>query len=222
VVHTPEAMLVVERGVTNLSVIPLLQPICLLGRSPTLNADQPDAMPIVLANPHVSRHHAQIILQDKRFSIRDLGSKNGTFVNGQPVDAAGRWLQNDDRIELARGQVVLSFHQEGATATVMALYQDDLLVDTKAREIWVRGKKLDPPLPRKEFALLELLYQRREEACSKDQIAAQVWPERSRGEVGDQDIDQCIRRLRLRIELVPSHPSLILTVRGYGYKLSQG
>jgi S1-C subfamily serine protease len=35
----------------------------------------------------VSSHHAAIIYRGDRFTLRDLGSKNGTFVNRQPVTA---------------------------------------------------------------------------------------------------------------------------------------
>lgn len=38
--------------------------------------------------PHsdqVSRHHCVILVQAGRVAVRDLGSRNGTFVNGQPV-----------------------------------------------------------------------------------------------------------------------------------------
>lgn len=41
---------------------------------------------VVICDKTVSRHHAQIIQHnDGRFSILDMNSKNGTFVNGQPI-----------------------------------------------------------------------------------------------------------------------------------------
>ena len=88
--------------------------------------------------------------------------------------------------------------------------------------MWVWADKLEPPLSRKEFDVLELLYNRRGEACSKDEIAAVGWPERDGGAVGDSEIEQSIRRLRLRIESDPSKPEFITTVRGFGYRLSTG
>ena len=97
----------------------------------------------------------------------------------------------------------------------------DLVVDDKAREVWVYGEKLESPLSRKEFDVLNLLAHRRGQARSKDEIAAIGWPERDRGDVGDQEIEQSIRRLRLRIEPDASNPTFIVTVRGYGYKLAQ-
>ena len=98
----------------------------------------------------------------------------------------------------------------------------EIIVDSKTREVWVWADKLEPPLSRKEFDVLELLYNRRGEACSKDEIAAVGWPERDGGAVGDSEIEQSIRRLRLRIESDPSKPEFITTVRGFGYRLSTG
>jgi hypothetical protein len=35
--------------------------------------------------PGVSRHHARILLLGQQATVEDLGSKNGTFLKGQPV-----------------------------------------------------------------------------------------------------------------------------------------
>jgi hypothetical protein len=40
---------------------------------------------IYLDHPSVSRHHAVFLLQDDTLAITDLGSTNGTVVNGQPL-----------------------------------------------------------------------------------------------------------------------------------------
>jgi pSer/pThr/pTyr-binding forkhead associated (FHA) protein len=40
---------------------------------------------IILADPQVSRHHAEIVMQGGRWVLSDLGSANGSFVNGQRV-----------------------------------------------------------------------------------------------------------------------------------------
>ncbi len=49
--------------------------------------------------------HAQIVQEGERFRVRDLDSKNGTYVNGIRITGEGRVLRSGDRIELAEGQV---------------------------------------------------------------------------------------------------------------------
>ena len=212
-----ESMLVVESGIPGVRVIPLDHKICILGSSP--NAE------VFVDNPYVSRMHAQIVQEADRYLIRDLDSKNGTFVNGNRLKGEGHTLKRGDRIELAEGQINLRFQSRGTTVTMpstASTENGELAVDPKSRDVWVLGSKLEPPLSRKEFDVLSLLSQKRGEACSKDDIAGVGWPERKAGDVGDQEIEQSVRRLRLRIEPDPSQPQYILTVRGYGYKLAHG
>lgn len=40
---------------------------------------------VIVDDPEVSRHHCQLKLQHGAYSFADLGSRNGSFVNGQPV-----------------------------------------------------------------------------------------------------------------------------------------
>ena len=69
-----DSMLVVEKGVPGVRVIPLQQQVCILGASATAD--------VYVDNTYVSRFHAEIARERGRFRIRDLDSKNGTFVNG--------------------------------------------------------------------------------------------------------------------------------------------
>jgi hypothetical protein len=55
---------------------------------------------VVLKNPSVSRHHAKIVPEREGYAIYDLGSKKGTFVNGEMIDR--KLLRNSDMIEIAR------------------------------------------------------------------------------------------------------------------------
>ena len=55
---------------------------------------------IVLDEPGVSRQHAGIRGDSEGYWIADLGSRNGTFVNGERVDVGPRRLRNFDRIAL--------------------------------------------------------------------------------------------------------------------------
>src|SRR5882757_8278844 len=51
---------------------------------------------MVLVEEMVSRKHARIALNDGVISIADLGSTNGTFVNGEKVDQGT--LKEGDRV----------------------------------------------------------------------------------------------------------------------------
>lgn len=53
---------------------------------------------VVLSDPEISRRHARLFVQDGQFFLEDLGSTNGTFINGRRVHAPTR-LQDSDVIE---------------------------------------------------------------------------------------------------------------------------
>jgi predicted component of type VI protein secretion system len=58
----------------------------------------------------VSRHHCVLLLDDYTLRIRDLGSKNGTFVNGRRVGSSETILLHDDTISIGEmiGQIDLT------------------------------------------------------------------------------------------------------------------
>ena len=69
-------------------------------------------------------------------------------------------------------------------------------------------------LPRKEFALLDLLYSEPERLFSREEIYSRIWG--TEVVVGDRTIDVHIRRLRRKIG--NKH---ILTVKGMGYRFQK-
>jgi pSer/pThr/pTyr-binding forkhead associated (FHA) protein len=60
---------------------------------------------IVLPSLSVSRRHARLRPESGRFTLDDLGSLNGTFVNGKPIDSVV--LADGD--EIAIGLIRLVF-----------------------------------------------------------------------------------------------------------------
>jgi hypothetical protein len=62
---------------------------------------------IVLADPSVSGRHAAIERTRAGWRVTDLGSTNGTLVDGRAVDGHGVVLQGGERVTL--GSVVLRF-----------------------------------------------------------------------------------------------------------------
>lgn len=66
---------------------------------------------VVLSDPEISRRHARLFVQDGQFFLEDLGSTNGTFINGRRVHAPTR-LQDSDVIEFGES-IRLQFLQSG-------------------------------------------------------------------------------------------------------------
>ena len=95
------------------------------------------------------------------------------------------------------------------------LASGDLVLDPDRHEVSIRGEALDLPL--KEFEVLQLLLERAGRVVTRDQLIDEVW---GHDYVGDtKTLDVHIKRLRSRIEVDPSTPERILTVRGVGYKI---
>ena len=92
-----------------------------------------------------------------------------------------------------------------------------LRVDLERAEVWVNGRQVS--LGPKEYLALAFLYRRRGALVTKEELAAQVWPE-FQGAVSDYNIEQLISRLRRKLEQDPEHPRYVLTVRGLGYRLA--
>jgi phosphoserine phosphatase RsbU/P len=64
---------------------------------------------LVIADPRVSRDHAQIMQEGQDFFLVDLGSKHGTFVNGERVQR--QKLERGDRLEFgARDSAYILFN----------------------------------------------------------------------------------------------------------------
>ena len=166
---------------------------------------------IVITSKRVSREHAHVQRQGRRMLLADLGSTNGTFLNGERVMAPVE-LRDGDGVSI--GDVVLTFHDP--ESTYLETPFPELVVDTMAGI--VRLDRQAVALSPKEFALLSYLYRRRGQVCSKDDIGNAVWPEYRDG-VYDYQIENLVRRLRSRIEPDPANPQLLLTERGRGYKL---
>ena len=171
---------------------------------------------IVLPSRQVSRNHARIRRSGGRHILEDLGSKNGTFVNGQDLTEPYP-LQDGDEIQIALS-FKLFFVDAGATVPLFFERQAGLHLDKDAKSVWIKGQELDPPLSLAQYRLLELLYDNEDKVCSRDEVVQAVWPDVVEEGVTEQAIDALARRLRERLSELDSDHQYVVTVRGHGFK----
>ncbi len=169
---------------------------------------------LVITSKRVSREHACVRREGRRWLLADLGSTNGTYLNGERVLTPVA-LRDGDCVSI--GDVELIFHDP--ESTFLETPFPELEVDAAAGVVRVDRRVV--VLSPKEFVLLAYLFDHRGQVCSKDEIGHAVWPEYGE-EVYDYQIENLIHRLRTRIEPDPANPQLLLTIRGLGYKLVAG
>jgi DNA-binding response OmpR family regulator len=97
------------------------------------------------------------------------------------------------------------------------LYAGDLTIDLARGQV-LRGRELLSLTPT-EFRLLVYLVQNAQQALTRPQILTAVWGYDADVE-DERMVNVQIRRLREKVELDPSHPALILTVPGIGYRFA--
>ena len=86
-------------------------------------------------------------------------------------------------------------------------------LDTDSRRLMISDKEIF--LTAKEFDLLELLVRNAEKVFSREQLLNMVWGADYPGDV--RTVDVHVRRLRAKIEPVPSEPRYVHTKWGSGY-----
>jgi hypothetical protein len=89
-----------DTGMEAGSTYDLQTPVTLLGRGTDCD--------LRLVDPGVSRHHAELRVEDDQVVLVDLGSTNGTFVNGQPV----RRVVLTDGTNVTLGRTTMVFRQD--------------------------------------------------------------------------------------------------------------
>jgi len=184
---------------------------------------------IELSADVISRQHLEIVSQDAKYWVKDLGSTNGTTLNDDRIIPGNLYeLKHNARIGLGvegtSQQTVLVFKEsedtnimrakEGSVPAVVSW----LKVDEGRKEAVVDGKP--KKLSKKEYDLLLLLYRNAGNICSRDEIIEAVWPERKDASaISDATIDQLIHRLREKVEPKPAKPTRIISKKAFGYML---
>lgn len=99
--------LVVLAGANVGESFPLDKPAMVIGRSPDCD--------VCLRGDGISRRHARIVAREGAYLVEDLGSTNGTVVNG--VRSARRVLAEGDKLTVGEQAVLKFTWQDGLEAT---------------------------------------------------------------------------------------------------------
>ncbi len=185
---------------------------------------------LIIPSAPVSRHHARIVGEAGCWQVEDLLSTNGTFVYEEDhlvyssLLAASPWvLQDQQEIRLGPHPLEwrLVFSDPTATDKSPPVY-----IDAEHRQVWVRG--LLVRLPRDQYTVLLALYEQAPAPCAYEVLCAaldqdhQARKRRPYSELVASEIDSLqhlVHRLRVRIEVDPKQPHLIVQVSHVGYRL---
>ena len=94
------------------------------------------------------------------------------------------------------------------------LVSGEFVLDENRRVLLKAGRQIE--LTQVEFQIMELFFHNPGIALVREKILKGVWGENYFGDVKIVDVN--IRRLRMKVEDEPSHPTHIMTVWGYGYR----
>lgn len=188
----------------------------IIGRDPSCN--------IVISDRQVSRQHVRISPTASGILLEDLGSKNGTHLNGVSLQKS-TILQDADNIQIAFTQ---QFTYLISDAT-MPLDEEEtdyqpikvhlLRLEKRSRRVWIGNHEVLPPLSVSQFKLLEVLYAYQGRVVPRRKLIETVWGEEQAVDVSEQALDALVRRLRDRLAIVDSSHSFIITIRGHGLRL---
>lgn len=157
------------------------------------------------------RHRMPIVILSTRREIEDrvagldTGADDYIVKPFEPLEIVARV-----RAQLRRAQ---QLSRDGAEKVIRA---GRLAVDSELQDATVDGRPAG--LTQKEFQLLHLLATRAGKAVSRDFLIEQLWADDELA--SDKNVAVYIRRIRQKIERDPEQPEILLTVRGFGYRIA--
>ncbi|MFQ6026058.1 MAG: FHA domain-containing protein [Dehalococcoidia bacterium] len=146
--------------------------------------------------------------------IENLGVVSDQREHVSPTNAAP--VQSGDTVR-AEQEVASPLTLTG-NSSHLALEGIGLELDLAARELRLKGQLMRPPLTKRQFDMLALLWRRNGQACTLDEIAATCWRGRQKA-VDSQEIHTYVHRIRKALRAGGLQEDILHNVRGYGYKL---
>jgi transcriptional regulator with XRE-family HTH domain len=185
------------------------------------------ACTVVVNSPFVSRQHARIEPGVEYPTVSDLGSRNGTSINGVRLDGS-RELRPGDVVTLGDVDIVCLAGPDAAPATgrlpgarthgeTREAGADRLRVDAQLYQVWIGRRCLERRLSAQEFELLRYLYEHDERVCTRRELGDSIWGEDN---WEPNMLHRLMHRLKEKLEPRPDAPRYVQTVPQVGYRLT--
>lgn len=167
----------------------------------------PEWSDIVLVSPFVSRKHFMLETDGETYSITDLQSKHGTYVNDRRLEPnVPLKLDGDCRISLANSLVDMYFSPaslESTLAPVLPLFAATELpaVSPVPDEEMIVLNRRFIPLSNREYAMLYYLYKNKQEPIEMSEFKQYLSSvdEGARAEIGDDEVRRLFAELHAKV-----------------------
>ncbi|MFD2168471.1 response regulator transcription factor [Tumebacillus lipolyticus] len=112
--------------------------------------------------------------------------------------------------------VLRRYHKPAQTLSVIEIH--NVRINTLEGKVYKNGAEI--PLTALEYRLLLIFGNHLGQVLSRNQLLEQIW-DVAGDFVNDNTLTVYIKRLREKLEDDPQHPTMIKTVRGFGYKVGE-
>lgn len=172
---------------------------------------------LVLDYEYISRLHAKVERTREGYIIIDCESTNGTEINGRRLTGQQVLASGDD---IQFGEIRLTFLDSVAAVATTVFFRptsgdSPIRCDSSSWQVWIGDKLFEGRLSLQEFELLSLLTSRFGRICTREELGTAIW---GRGNYDFNLLHRLI--LRLKRKLGSEHGTLIVSVPGKGYKIT--
>lgn len=171
---------------------------------------------ITLESGFVSRRHCRVARTAAGFVLADVGSRNGTSVNGRPLGGEHLLVSGD---AVTVGDYTLMFIDPAYHSAEFTIPQETgagapISCDAATREVRLHGERVELGLSVQEFELLAVLCARYGMVCTRDELGIVIWG------AGNYEYNMLHRLIyRLKAKLAPVAQDAVVAVPGVGYKI---